>query len=341
MRRRKILNLYALRRKMTRRISRAKNQLFMPVVASKRHKDYSWHRSKSNPYVRKDYKYINKKKIEIVITAICILTTLSLLLYHKAFRIDTINVEGLRRLTQHEITESVYASLAYNKLYLFPANSYIMTDTASVMEVIQQKFPIEKIEVKKSFPNTLSIVLEEKISTIIYDNGKEYSYIGLDGRVVETLRMVGEDEWKITKEMVTSTKENGDLFMEEVVVEEKHTPPITQIKTEMGDYPIIYKDMKKELETNDIVISDNIASSIIEWFNYFEKKTEIPFGYAEVTNEVGDTTLHTREGWDIIVRADSTTKDQIERLESVLREKVDRSKINYIDVRFKVRVYWQ
>ena len=141
--------------------------------------------------------------------------------------------------------------------------------------------------------------------------------------------------------IIVSIKENGDLFMEEVVVEEKHTPPITQIKTEMGDYPIIYKDMKKELETNDIVISDNIASSIIEWFNYFEKKTEIPFGYAEVTNEVGDTTLHTREGWDIIVRADSTTKDQIERLESVLREKVDRSKINYIDVRFKGRVYWQ
>lgn len=56
---------------------------------------------------------------------------------------------------------------------------------------MKQKYPIQKITTQKVFPNKLKIDIEEKISKVIYDNRKTYSYLDESGKVVEILRQVG------------------------------------------------------------------------------------------------------------------------------------------------------
>lgn len=303
-------------------------------------KDYSWHGNKTNPYKRKEPIPI-KKKIELFILLSTSLVLLAVVIYLPFFHIQKIKVEGLQRINNLEFDEAVLGILDYKKLFIFPGQSYIFADVNEIKDILQEKFPINSIVVKKSFPQTLSIVLEEKISTIIYDNGEKYSYIGLDGNIVELIGNVDENEWEETLEITTTTLADGSIRREEKVIERVHKPNIDNIISQFGDYPILYDARSDKTEINKKIIDPIIVDNVIRWFNFISKKTDIPFGYVLLINQVGDGVIRTREGWEIKIKLTEKFQEQIDELNLLLEEKVSRPNINYIDLRYPGRVYWQ
>ncbi len=337
----RLLNHYRLKRKLETKIRRARQELLAPIAPHKSRHDYAWRRKKRNPYAYEHKQSPLKQRIQIVIILLSFVTTLGFIFFHKSFHITTVSVSGLTRLSEYEISDAVLGSLDYKKVFLFPAASFFLTNVHDIKDTLHARFPVESVLVKKSFPNTIEIFVNEKISTIIYDNGQQYAYIGLDGKVVEPLRIVGDDEWMRKTEIVTSTNELGEEVADEKIIEESHKPPVAQILSEMGDYPIVYVDDRKDLKVNDNVIKPQHMEGIVEWFNYLERKTDIPIGYIQIKNEVGEGLITTREGWKIFVTFDKTVSLQVERLQIILKEKVTRPNFQYIDVRYEGRAFWR
>lgn len=338
----RIINIRRIYKKLSKKANLAREELLEPIIPTRNKYDYAWKRTKSNPFAENEnIKNNYKRNLQLFIILFSFSVSISLLIYNNAFHITNIEVSGLKRIENSKIIDSVYASLAYKKFLILPSKSFILTDISEIKEILKEKFPIESIEIKKNFPNKLSIVIKEKISTVIFDNGKQYAYIGLDGKVIEVLRLVGHDEWIRRIEVVSSTSSIGEEILEERIIEENHKPPVPNIILEMGDYPIVYIKNPVLLQINDIVIREQIILNIISWYNILEKQTDIPFAYIEILNEVGDSIIYTKEGWYILVRLGSNTDEQFKRLLTVLNNKIQRSGVGYIDVRFNNKVFWQ
>ena len=216
-----------------------------------------------------------------------------------------------------------------------------MVDVNDLKSILLDKFPIRSIIVQKSFPNTLSIIVDEKISTIIYDNGSKYSYLGLEGNIVEIVQNVSPTEWYEKLEIVTSTLADGTERKEEKIIERKHVPAVIDVVRDLGNYPIVYDRRGRVAELNAKVLQEKTVHGVIDWFNLIEKKTEIPFQYVVIAGEVGEATIISQNEAELRVNLHERVNEQFDELQLVLRDKVDLSGVSYIDLRYQGRVYWR
>jgi len=334
----RLINHHKLKKKISRKLKKSSNFLLFRA----RHDSIPTTKFQ-NPYTKNRSHFDNKLKFKLLIIVISIAGMVAIFLYHPYFSISSSSIEiiGNQRIGEEELRATVLAVGSGRKFFLFPGNSFLVINLEEVQDVIKSRFPISSITVKKTFPNKISVLIEEKISTLIYDNGQMYSYLGIDGKIVENIRQVGDDEWNIVTRSVTSTNEQGNIIEENIEVERNHVPSVKNIISEMGDYPIVYDLRVKQGSVNDIVLGSGIAESIISWFNLLGKRTDIPFGYITIENELGDGLIKTREGWTLKVKLDKNIDAQFEELQLAIKQKIKRDSLNYIDLRFPNKVYWQ
>ncbi|MFA4830711.1 MAG: FtsQ-type POTRA domain-containing protein [Patescibacteria group bacterium] len=324
-------------------IKRRKKNRFILIRSSneERHrKDFDWRPRKRNPYA-KDGGIDWPRRIKLGLIIATSLAIGLLVVYHPFFQINEFNITGLQRIDSNEFRDALEGMIDYRKFFILPAKSYILADVSGVRDMILSRFPVETAIVQKVFPKRLNVAVQEKISTIIYDNGKQYSYLGAEGKIVEIIRNVGEDEWVVNKQNVTTTLADGTIKISEEEIGRYHLPPVKDIISEMGDYPIVYDARAKEGAVNDAMLRPETARGIIEWFNLIDKRTDILIGYILLENELGDALIKTEEGWEMLIKLNWRIEEQFEDLQYVLREKATRTNLNYIDLRYKDRVYWQ
>ncbi|MBT3419440.1 MAG: FtsQ-type POTRA domain-containing protein [Candidatus Magasanikbacteria bacterium] len=327
------------------RLNRRKRRSSLTNAKDSRHKkDATWKKRTRNPYAKKEKTSPWKWKAKIFIIIVCGIAMLGISMYHPFFYVQKkdIFIKGLSQINTHDIEEKIQGIINYNKWFILPGDNYFFVDVSDIRDILlESNFPIDSVVVQKNFPNTITIDIEEKISTIIYDNGKQYSYLGLQGHLVEIIQNIGEDEWEYNTKIVTSTNELGEIIEEEIKEEGVHTPKAQRIQKITGDYPVIYDVRNKEVGENYSTLKPIIIKGIIEWYKIITKKTDIPLTYIEITNELGDATLFTKEGWEIKVKVTKNIQTQFQSLLFILEEKVQRPNINYIDLRYGDQIYVQ
>ena len=308
---------------------------------AKARRDFAQSRRRKNPHVDRDKVTDWTLRIKLFVIIGSFVTTLGLAFYHPFFSVSEITVEGLQRIEERELRQVVDGALDYRFLFIIPARDYFVLDVDNIRDILLDRYPIQSIVVKKSFPNHLSIVIEEKISTIIYDDGESYSFIGLDGKVVEVGQKVGEHEWQIITESVTSTSDVGEVLEIEQEVERIHIPDVGGIKEIMGDFPLVYHNNPATSSLDGVVLSSKLVNGIVDWYEVISRESDIPVTYYEIQNELGTALIHTSEGWDIKVRIDGNIQQQFRQLEAVLEKKIQRPYLQYVDLRYAGRVYWR
>ncbi|HQL52502.1 MAG TPA: FtsQ-type POTRA domain-containing protein [Candidatus Magasanikbacteria bacterium] len=336
----KFFNRYKLKRKLGRQIQSASKFVFSYNQINK-HKDYDWRKPKSNPF-KKTTEINWKKRIEIFLLIFTILATFITIIYSSFFKIKNIEISGLKRINNQELIENITNITNYKSFLIIPKNNYFTIDLNEIIFILKQKYPIQNITIQKIFPDKIKVEVEEKISKIIYNDGRIYTYLDETGKVIEILRYVGEDEWLITKKSVTSTNELGEEIITEKEVARKPKISINKITQEMGDYPIIYRQNNgDDLKINDLVLDQNKISGIIQWFNLLEKRTDINFTYFFIENDFGEGIIKTSDGWEIKVKITTDIINQFNELEYLLKNKIDKNNLSYIDLRYSGRVYWK
>ena len=293
-----------------------------------------------NPY-RAQPAFTGRLKLKLWLALLAVTALIGVLLYHPFFHIQKIIIAGQERLTEAEIREAAQGIMNTRRFWVFPGRSYLIANVDEVKDILQDKFPLQSIFVRKTFPQELMITLEEKLSTIIYDNGKQYSYLGLDGKVVEIAENVTPSEWR----EVPSTTSTATLAPTSTEPEPKgiHVPDVERVTAELGNYPIVYDTRHKEASVNQMVLGPEVVRSVIAWWQFFTKQTNVPVAYFIMADDGGSGQVITGEGWKALVQfAEESAAEQTEALQLVLKEKItDRQGLKLIDLRFPGRVYWE
>ena len=339
----KIINHHKLQRKFNNKVKSTKKIFNYFFNSKKTRRDFAWQgREIENPFI---HEKASKKLIylNLFIIIISILTIFSVFVFHPFFNINDIQIEGLQRIKKIDLLETINGILNYKKLGLIRENSYVFSNVNEIKDVLKERYPIEKIIVKKSFPNKLSIIIQEKISTIIYDNGLEYSYVDLDGKIVEIMRKISDYEWKDITQKVVTTTITGESITTTIVVGKLHEPDIATIKKDLGNYPIIYdKNNIQEVNINENVLDKAEVIILINWFKQLDNNEKIPLKYFIFEDNKQDLTIKTYKGFYIKTRFDREVTAQINKLNSLYKEKIDNNIfLNYIDLRYPDRIYWK
>ncbi len=330
---RKKANQHKLKRKFVKLVKKDSTSL------SSGRKKYLIGGSGANPYkVNKNFD--KKRKIEIYIFVGILFLILWFFLYHSFFKISKIHISGLDRIEETEIKEAVRGVLNYKKFFIFPGDSYVMTNLGDIKGLLLEKYPIKNLKVEKNFPNKINIVLEEKISTIIYDNGTKYSYLSPAGNIIEILENVTEREWFETFDLVTTTLADGTIREEKINLVRYHEPSSNRIRTKFGTYPILYDSRNKEVDINTKMVPDYYALGTIDWFNFLELRSEIDLDYIESSGDRGEATLYLVDGRHLKINLRETS-GQIEEMQYILQKGLDTDFLEYVDLRFKDKIYWK
>jgi cell division septal protein FtsQ len=334
----KFFNFYKYKRIFGRKISHAKNELIAPIYPCVNPKDYSWHSAKTNPY--EEQGGCLKRKICFAIIIFCFVSIFLIASLHPFFVLTNIKIKGFERISETEFREALKGICLYKKLFLFSSCNYFFVDLDKIRDILKERFPIESIKITKFFPKELNIELAEKLSTVIFDNGKLYSYVGLDGNVVEILRLVGDDEWQIKTKTTTSTLENGEIKTENIIEERKHAPNNAQLIKEFGNYPIIYlKNDERDYLPNTAVLDQNAITNIVNFYTKIETNTDLNILYIELDSQAkaGEAILYIKGGWNIKIKTENIDK-QFDQLMLILK-KIGKQNLEYIDLRYDGRVY--
>lgn len=273
-------------------------------------------------------------RIKILLILVSVLATLGIGIYNSFFHISNISISGVQRIRESDMRDGLERRLSERILWIFPRKDYFLLDIDDIRDLLLSQYPIKSIAVQKSFPDQLSITIEEKISMLIYDNGKNYSYVDLGGNIVEILMPVSDGEWEVVGGQTSSTTVTENRI---------HHPDTAAVVAKFGDFPIIFDTRGKDAALNDHVLDKETVKGIMTWFTLVSKNTNIPIKYFKIENELGDMVIETKEGWAVKARIgdNGIIEKEFDELQLVLKSKVKRPHLQYIDVRYNDRVYWQ
>lgn len=339
----KIINHHKLQRKLNNKIKSTKKLFDYFFNKKKTRRDFAWEGKEiENPFI---HEKTGRKNLyfKILVIVMSISTTFLIFVLNPFFIIKNIQIDGLQRIKQTELLDTVDGILNYKKFGLIKENSYLLSNVDEIKDILKERYPIDKIIVKKSFPDKLSIFVQEKISTIIYDNGLEYSYVDLEGKIVEIMRKTNDYEWKDITQKISTTTESGESVTTTIVIDRLHEPDVITVKKDLGNYPIIYdKNNTQEVTMNENVLDKDQVTILIDWFKYLDNNDKAPLKYFIFENNKQDLTIKTYQGFYIKTRFDREVSSQMMKIESLYKEKIDSNKyLEYIDLRYPDRVYWK
>lgn len=308
--------------------------------------DFAWRSKQANPYHISEERLSLRTKIKIWTLILCIAAIAALIGYHPFFDVRSIVVYGQKRVDAKDVRDRIGVLLEERSFFFFQKKNYFFANTREIEKMLTAEFSLHTAAVEKIFPHRLVITIDEKLSTIIYDDGSQYYLLGKDGAAIEIIRPVGEDEWKTLPHTALLTNEEEDIESAERI-KKVHMPPAERIKKEIGDYPIIYDSRRKVSADSQnsaetpALLDPALVSGALQWFTFLKTKTDIPFGYILLENDLEIGIIKTAgEGWEIRAHLTRDLDKQFAQIKAI-EPKINRANLSYIDVRYGDRVFWK
>lgn len=168
---------------------------------------------------------------------------------------------------------------------------------------------IEKLEIKKYFPDTLVISIKEKNPMLILSSGGQ-EYV-IDDLGVAYEKADFESDFLRENKLLTLEDSSGrKISIEKETLSPDYIKFILDVKDRLKSY--------LDIETSPTVKISNIAS--------------------------GDITMETDDGWKINLNAEVGADKEVEMLKVVLDNKIEKEKrgeLEYIDLRTDNKVYYK
>lgn len=291
---------------------------------------------RTNPYRR-----VEEKKqglapaVKILFFLIILLSWLTLIIYLPYFRINKIVYFGLDIIQKEEIENYIKTSYLDN-WKIWPHNSYFLSSPGEIVRLLNQKYSLNSVEVRKQFPNTLEIDLKEKISSIIYDNGEKYFLLDAQGSVLKYLGETGAQIPVIVTTVSSTTSSSTLLAMNNTV---SHKPDYLKIKNAFGNYPIIFDTRYLPVaEKQNNILSQQIISGTIAWRDLLEKEGMASVKYFITENPLAGLGAVTNKNITVYWQPTNDLNLQIQNLKTILENEQPKE---YVDLRFGERVYWK
>ncbi len=281
-------------------------------------RDYSSRRY-SNPFFRKSQhifpffqnKLSIKFKIIIGFFIIIILMLVWFLFFSDFFLLNQveINLEKAAQISKTNSTEIknlvLKQSREQKRFLIFSQRNLLLFDKNKLQKVLNDKYCLENLEIKKKLPHSLIVNLKEKNYIVIWHEGDKFYYLSDEGDIVS----------EVQKEEIDSKK-----------------------------YPLINNLTNKKITNKKIGVDFNVVHFIINIFNNLtEKVNDIKIDRFKIDSDFYTIKVVLQNGPELYFNVKENLNKQIEKLLTIKsqRLKEDFFKKKYIDLRYGDRVYYR
>jgi hypothetical protein len=303
----------------------------------------------ANPYKRVSA----RKKLNIPYKTIASVTVfiawIGVMLYTPYFQITKTEYHGLK-IIKHDEIDSFVRQNFLNRGRFWPEDTYFLVSANSIEKKLDETFALNNVTVEKVFPSTLKITLEEKISSIIYDNGSGYFLLDGSGAVLKKILLSGAGEGSsvtttasTTPRSPTSTQILANLSASSTLLASTttllHVPNFAKISQEYAGYPIIYDSRERSVEERaKNVLPAGFIAGVLDIANSMRRTKLVSIKYMTTADPNAGIDVYTDRAWKIKMNPLLDSEAQIENVKTIVQTS---KPIEYVDVRFGERVYWK
>ncbi|MFA6486410.1 MAG: FtsQ-type POTRA domain-containing protein [Candidatus Magasanikbacteria bacterium] len=272
----------------------------------------------------------------LIFASALILSWIATLVYLPYFRITKVNYIGLQVIKKNEIDSDISGKY-FEAKSLLPKNNYFLMSANEMEKYLTQNYSLSKITVKKEFPNKILIDLEEKISTVIFDNGFDYYLLDQKGSIVRHLAKVAPSEVIDARPIISTTTEVSSSTIS-TFTERIHLPNYKKIKSDFGPFPIIYDSRSLINTSTEQILSADLIAGVINFYTQTEKQGIANIKYLVLDMPLAGVTAKTDRAWDIYFQPLENISTQLSNLKLIVKANKPNE---YIDLRYGGRVYWK
>jgi hypothetical protein len=324
--------------------SRQKTSRRRSLFSQKRVRHYAEPLFSKKTSPRRPPSKFSKKIIKSLALIVCMFVGIGVLVYIPYFRIKKITTQGFKNVSKSEFETFVKTFLPTDVSVLIPKNNYFVLNTQKIEEEAIKKFSLSSVKIKKKFPDTLSIEIEERGSKAIVFTGNNYYLIDETGTVTQKiLRMINPHQTTQNKTTSSLTLASASNVIPTIssTPTTKSIPDASELGKEYSGLPIIFYPTEGDLidtEKTSHILSTTVISSIISWKDILEKNKIAPVKYFLVNIPKAGMEIHTSLPWKIHVDPEANQDTQFESLKAIVKNFTPQE---YADVRYEGRVYWK
>lgn len=253
-----------------------------------------------------------RSKISLILLFLTGLAWFRFILYAPQFSIQNLDFTGTDKILAEKLNIALKNELDSHKFFIFNKNNYFTFNEIKFRQRLEEMFILSELEITKKFPNTVIVKAKEKVTSLILIINNEAHFVDYNGMVISD-----------TPETLKTATLDGLASQMMPLVELKNTTNTINARTNIFDKNMvttileIYEKLNKEgIGVNSLIMED-------------PKNIKI--------------TVKSRDGFLIYMTTEDTIQNQIDNLKIILKEKIgeDRTKLNYIDLRFGDKVYYK
>lgn len=278
-----------------------------------------------------------KKTAAYSVLALFVIYALWTLLFTRTFSIDFVDVKAEGSLDSTLVREMIFRQMEESHFGVLSQKNIFFFNARSVEQRLRDGFVVERLAVKKILPNKLSISVSGSPFRALWFSAGTFYDITTRGTISRTVSP--SQVPLLPKELSTSQKAD---------VQPKPSKPAKEKKQKNNEaskvlrVPILL-DSKDNQETQigGQVIDPSALAFVISLAEKLET-LNAPMVWGRHAADSGDVRIMTNERWEAIFNMHESLDSQVGYLKTVLAEKIkrDRSKLQYIDVRFENKIFY-
>lgn len=273
---------------------------------------------KSSNFIKKDYEqkqfrnpYFEKQKkakkfnTGLYLKIITLILVVYVLIYSDLFQIKTINVSGHKTIETTEVLAMADSYLASRRWFFLPQKNWLFLNQRGLGNQLEAEFNLSSLVIKRGWQK-LDILLTEKTSGLIVHDliNDAFFLAGLNGEKIKNL--------------------------ETPLIEEAYR-----------QFPV-FNLAEEASTTSDRLINGKIAYFVVNLHDLLKESGLLkPISYEIRESGSGEIAMRVESGWTAYFDVNNDYRESVLNLLTVLNAKIKNQKIEYIDLRFGDKIYYQ
>lgn len=273
-----------------------------------------------NPYFDKNSRKIFSIIFPVIGAIIGLIILTVFLFIHPNMNITNVEVNGIKYIDKQTIKQEIDTYIHDSYLFIFKKRNIFLFNKKELAERLESKFAFDELSISLK-KKQITIHLTERISQLLWTTNDTLYVVDLNGVVVRELSNI---------ELELLNAEITDLTK------------MTKEKLMLDELPIFFDKNNILINIGDSVLTKQEIKNIFEFHEHL-KLQKIEFTKTNIDRLAGKWIgVKTKDGYDILFDSTSDIKQQAINLKTILLEKIDdKSKLNYIDLRFGDHVYFK
>lgn len=268
-----------------------------------------------------------------------------LLFFFPFWEIKKVNILGTQNIKEEEAEKIVQAVISGRQFFIFPKRNLILVSKKEVSKKIEDSFAqVEKVEVKKEFPDILKITILEKTPVAIWATGASQDlFLPPEAFITDTTSAEKIEEIGIAPSPLPSPNTlinyffvNGDGVLGDQVAPDKIYEQ---------NLPIIYDQSFKRVNPRENIVTREFLKFLFLVRDIIPLKTGLQIKeFIVPIPDSHDLYIKIDRGYQIFFDTQQSFQNQLNTLLAVLKEDINKNNKEvkyYIDLRVEGMVYYR